>query len=226
MTSTSIPLFRDTITINGNRTLGPLKMPYRARCLEADGSNPCQCQWFTSPPSLAASKFTCTGCGHGIHSHADYVSKMVHFCSPTHCAAYVQETPRTQACTCTAMLVSHRPMQNPYRIPEAQALMEQLSDQEVAMRNAQLRKSQLPSGDVAKPLPSTSAAPATVATATDQPDATQVKADVELEKDATFIQSQMNDSGSVNGRSGQYSLVGTSGQHEESDVGCVRLLGR
>ncbi|KAK0435440.1 uncharacterized protein EV420DRAFT_1754057 [Desarmillaria tabescens] len=127
--------------------------------------------------------------------------------------------------TVLPMSKSHRPMQNPYRIPEAQALMEQLSDQEVAMRNAQLRKSQLPSGDVAKPLPSISATPAP-ATATDQPDATQIKADVELEKDATFIQSQMNDSGSVNGRSGQYSLVGTSGQHEESDVGCVRLLGR
>ncbi len=107
MNPNSIPLFRDTFMINGVRTMGPLKMPYRARCLEGDGSKPCQCLWFMSPPSSAANKvtfhrivlfcvltylqFACSKCGHGIHSHVDYVSKIVHHCSASHCAAYVQE---------------------------------------------------------------------------------------------------------------------------------------
>ncbi|KAK0210323.1 hypothetical protein DFS33DRAFT_1292345 [Desarmillaria ectypa] len=234
MNPNSIPLSRDTTLRNSSRSMAPIKVPYRARCLEvADGSNPCQCQWFISPPSLVANKFACSKCGHGIHAHADYVSKIVHHCSPTHCVAYVQETPRTQACTCTAMLVHHRPMQNPYRLPEAPTLIAQLSNQDVSTGGVQLGSSELPAGDVAKPLPSISAstlapapAPAPVATVTDQLDTTQTKAGVELEKDAIFIQSQMGDSGVPSERSGQHPLVGTSSQHEESDVGCVRLLGR
>ncbi|KAK0225246.1 hypothetical protein EDD85DRAFT_225950 [Armillaria nabsnona] len=185
-----------------------------------------------SPPSSEANKFACSKCGHGIHSHVDYVSKIVHHCSASHCAAYVQESPRTQACTCAAMLISHRPMQNPYRLPEAQALMEHLEKQEVpAIASIQRRSSARPSGGVAKPLPSTSAntltpAPAPVATPTDQTNTAQIKAVAQLEKDAIFIQKQMADTGATKERSGQRSSVGMSRQHEESDIGSVRLLGR
>ncbi|KAK0183923.1 hypothetical protein F5146DRAFT_1077070 [Armillaria mellea] len=212
----SIPLFRETFTINGKIQLGPLKMPYRARCLEAD-SEPCQCRWFVSPPSSAENKFACSKCGHGIHSHVDYVSKIVHHCSTSHCAAYCQESPRTQVCTCAALLINHRPMQNIYRLPEAHALMERLEKQEFPVTaRGQPRSSQRPSGDVAKPLPSTSLAPTPVATPADQSSTAQVKAVAQLEKDATFIQKQMAESGASKER---------SDHHEESDTS-TRLLGR
>ncbi|PBK64424.1 hypothetical protein ARMSODRAFT_961932 [Armillaria solidipes] len=129
------------------------------------------------------------------------------------------------------MLISHRPMQNPYRLPEAQALMEHLEKQEIpATASVQPRSSERPSGNVAKPLPSNTLAPAPapapVATPTDQSNTAQIKAVAQLEKDAIFIQKQMADSGAPKERSSQRSLVGMSRQHEESDVGSMRLLGR
>ncbi|KAK0502769.1 hypothetical protein EDD18DRAFT_1421008 [Armillaria luteobubalina] len=228
MNPNSIPLFRDTFMINGVPTMGPLKMPYRARCLEADESKPCQCRWFMSPPSSAANEFACSKCGHAIHSHVDYVSKIVHHCSASHCAAYVQESPRTQACTCAAMLISHRPMQNPYRLPEAQALMEHLEKQEIhTAARAQPKSSERPSGDVAKPHPSTNTntlAPTPVTTPIDQSNTAQIKAVTQIEKDAIFIQKQMAEPGATKERSGQRSSVGMSRRHEENDLAAMRLL--
>ncbi|KAK0228069.1 hypothetical protein IW262DRAFT_1348807 [Armillaria fumosa] len=224
MNPNSIPLFRDTFMINGVPRMGPLKMPYRARCLEADETKLCQCLWFMSPPSSAANQFACSKCGHAIHSHVDYVSKIVHHCSASHCAAYVQESPRTQACTCAAMLISHRPMQNPYRLPEAQALMEHLEKQEIpAAARVQPRSSERPSGVVTKPLPSTNTN-TPVTTPIDQSNIAQIKAVTQLEKDAIFIQKQMAESGATKERSGERSSVGMSRQHEENDVAAMRLL--
>ncbi|PBK97435.1 hypothetical protein ARMGADRAFT_1009449 [Armillaria gallica] len=52
-----------------------------------------------------------------MHAHADYVSTVVHRCVATNCVAFVQKTPRTQGCTCSASLIDHNPVMNMYRSP-------------------------------------------------------------------------------------------------------------
>ncbi|PBK80408.1 hypothetical protein ARMGADRAFT_1171896 [Armillaria gallica] len=70
-------------------------------------------------PVLTASHAHYCTCGHGIHAHVDYISTVVHRCPATHCAAYVQDTPQTQECTCAAPLNDHVAIVNPYRVPAA-----------------------------------------------------------------------------------------------------------
>ncbi|SJL07697.1 uncharacterized protein ARMOST_11047 [Armillaria ostoyae] len=70
---------------------------------------------FTDIPILMFSQWHVCRCGHGMHAHADYVSMVVHRCVATNCAAYVQKTPRTQGCTCSASLIDHKPVVNMYR---------------------------------------------------------------------------------------------------------------
>ncbi|KAK0433493.1 uncharacterized protein EV420DRAFT_1690546 [Desarmillaria tabescens] len=96
-------------------------LPIRERCVDA-GSVFCQCsrftpyrdesQWHTLDQSRCI-------CGHGIHAHADYLSPVVHQCPATCCVAFVQKTPQTQECTCTALLVDHKAVVNLYRIAPA-----------------------------------------------------------------------------------------------------------
>ncbi|SJL04552.1 uncharacterized protein ARMOST_07919 [Armillaria ostoyae] len=59
-------------------------------------------------------------CGHGIHAHADYLSLVVHHCPTKYYVAYVQKTPKTQECSCGALLVDHVPVFNTHRSPAAQ----------------------------------------------------------------------------------------------------------
>ncbi|KAK0240634.1 hypothetical protein EDD85DRAFT_950479 [Armillaria nabsnona] len=108
-------------------------LPPRARCIQVTDRNvTCQCPWFNAPsaPSLdhvgslsirplhltlQSSQFSCVDCGHGIHAHVDYESKVVFHNPTTHCAAYAQEAHKSQACTCTVQLIDHEPTVNAYR---------------------------------------------------------------------------------------------------------------
>ncbi|KAK0433120.1 uncharacterized protein EV420DRAFT_1654975 [Desarmillaria tabescens] len=94
----------------------------RGQCTEHTDNVFCLCLRFTPhrDPShwLTLDQSRCM-CGHGIHAHADYVSLIVHNCRPTHCVAYVQKTPKTQECTCSALLFDHVPVVNAYRSPAA-----------------------------------------------------------------------------------------------------------
>ncbi len=83
-------------------------LPPRARCIHiTDGVVPCHCPWFSAPlvPLLEVnplsippthlitrfSQLSCVECGHGIHTHVDYESKVVFHNPATHCAAYAQK---------------------------------------------------------------------------------------------------------------------------------------
>ncbi|KAK0240616.1 hypothetical protein EDD85DRAFT_495823 [Armillaria nabsnona] len=66
-------------------------LPSRARCIHiTDGIVPCHCPWFNAP-SLPLQELNCVECGHGIHTHVDYESKVVFHNPATHCAAYAQK---------------------------------------------------------------------------------------------------------------------------------------
>ncbi|KAK0228067.1 hypothetical protein IW262DRAFT_576417 [Armillaria fumosa] len=74
---------------------------------------------------LTLSQYICINCGHGIHTHADYVSMVVHHYPPTQCVAYVQKTPLTQCCTCEIWLCDHLPTNNLYRSAEPWTVLDQ-----------------------------------------------------------------------------------------------------
>ncbi|PBK96364.1 hypothetical protein ARMGADRAFT_1010034 [Armillaria gallica] len=94
-------------------------IPYRGQCIQTtDDALRCQCVWYTQPTSPLLSQFICAACGHGIHSHVDYVSTTVCHNVATHCAAYVQKTPLTQRCTCLVHLADHRPILNLHRLQD------------------------------------------------------------------------------------------------------------
>ncbi|KAK0502791.1 hypothetical protein EDD18DRAFT_1345640 [Armillaria luteobubalina] len=85
--------------------------PHRARCIQVtDGTVVCPCPWFNAPSLPSLDQFSCVGCGHGIHAHVDYDSKIVHHRPTNYCAAYAQK-----ACTCTVQLFDHEPIVNVYR---------------------------------------------------------------------------------------------------------------
>ncbi|KAK0445547.1 hypothetical protein EV421DRAFT_1902488 [Armillaria borealis] len=108
-------------------------LPPRARCIQViDGNVTCQCPWFNAPSlpildqvdsmsmrpvhsTLKSSQLSCVDCGHGIHAHVDYESKVVFHNPTTHCAAYAQKAHKSQACTCTVQLIDHEPTVNAYR---------------------------------------------------------------------------------------------------------------
>ncbi|PBK58466.1 hypothetical protein ARMSODRAFT_967701 [Armillaria solidipes] len=86
----------------------------RGQCIEVtDNLQLCQCLSFAS----TLDQNICGRCGHGIHTHRDYVSMFVHHCPAMNCAAYYPKTPRVQACTCSASLIEHMPVVNAYRSP-------------------------------------------------------------------------------------------------------------
>ncbi|KAK0228107.1 hypothetical protein IW262DRAFT_1348928 [Armillaria fumosa] len=92
-------------------------IPYRGQCIQTtDYVLRCQCVWYTEPTSPLLNQFICAVCGHGIHSHVDYVSTTVCHNVATQCAAYVQKTPLTQRCTCSVHLADHRPILNLHRL--------------------------------------------------------------------------------------------------------------
>ncbi|KAK0228105.1 hypothetical protein IW262DRAFT_1348913 [Armillaria fumosa] len=94
-------------------------IPSRGQCIHATDYAPeCQCVWFTEPTSPLLNQFICAACGHGIHSHVDYVSTTVCHNIATQCAAYVQKTPLTQRCTCSAHIADHRPILNLHRLQD------------------------------------------------------------------------------------------------------------
>ncbi|PBK96361.1 hypothetical protein ARMGADRAFT_1061062 [Armillaria gallica] len=69
-------------------------IPSRGQCIRATDYAPeCQCVWYTEPTSPLLNQFICAACGHGIHSHVDYVSTTVCHNVATHCAAFVQKDP-------------------------------------------------------------------------------------------------------------------------------------
>ncbi|KAK0225255.1 hypothetical protein EDD85DRAFT_857125 [Armillaria nabsnona] len=95
-------------------SLTNLASSLRGQCVEHTDHAFCLCSRFFP----ARDAHYCT-CGHGIHAHIDYISTVVHHCPATHCAAYVQDTPQTQQCTCAAPLNDHVAIVNPYRAPAA-----------------------------------------------------------------------------------------------------------
>ncbi|KAK0474977.1 hypothetical protein IW261DRAFT_1595865 [Armillaria novae-zelandiae] len=101
-------------------------LPSRGRCIQVtDYVHQCQCPSFASPlldPNI------CVNCGHGIHTHADYVSTVVHHYPPTQCVAYVQKTPLTQRCTCEIWLCNHVPTNNSHHSAEPWAVLDQYLD--------------------------------------------------------------------------------------------------
>ncbi|KAK0228080.1 hypothetical protein IW262DRAFT_1532202 [Armillaria fumosa] len=79
------------------------------QCIEVtDNLQLCQCRSFAS----TLNQHICSQCGHGIHTHVDYVSMFVHQCAAMNCAAYYPK-----ACTCSASLIEHMPVVNVYRSP-------------------------------------------------------------------------------------------------------------
>ncbi|PBK77638.1 hypothetical protein ARMSODRAFT_501 [Armillaria solidipes] len=91
-------------------------LPPRARCIQVtDGNVTCQCPWFDAPSWPSLDQLSCVDCGHGIHAHVDYESKVVFHNPTTHCAAYAQKAHKSQACTCTVQLIDHEPIVNPSR---------------------------------------------------------------------------------------------------------------
>ncbi|KAK0483166.1 hypothetical protein IW261DRAFT_1461871 [Armillaria novae-zelandiae] len=89
-------------------------LPPRARCIHITGGIvPCRCPWFNAP-TLPLLELNCVECGHGIHAHADYESKVVFHNPDTHCAAYAQKAHKSQACTCSIQLFDHEPIVNVY----------------------------------------------------------------------------------------------------------------
>ncbi|KAK0458406.1 uncharacterized protein EV420DRAFT_1642758 [Desarmillaria tabescens] len=94
-------------------------LPSRRQCTQViDNIQRCQCPCFIPPASILLDQNICGLCGHGIHTHVDYVSMVVNHHPPTQCAAYVQKTPLTQCCTCEAWLCDHVAINNPYRPAE------------------------------------------------------------------------------------------------------------
>ncbi|SJL04546.1 uncharacterized protein ARMOST_07913 [Armillaria ostoyae] len=94
-------------------------IPSRGQCIHATDCAPeCQCVWFIEPTPPLLNQFSCAACGHGIHSHVDYVSTTVCHNVATHCAAYVQKTPLTQRCTCSVHLADHIPILNLHRLQD------------------------------------------------------------------------------------------------------------
>ncbi|PBK96278.1 hypothetical protein ARMGADRAFT_1009935, partial [Armillaria gallica] len=94
-------------------------LPSRGRCIQiADDSHPCQCLWYFPPESPLLDQDICGLCGHGIHAHADYVSRVVNHYPTNQCAAYAQKTRLTQRCTCEAQFCEHIATDNSYRLPE------------------------------------------------------------------------------------------------------------
>ncbi|KAK0197576.1 hypothetical protein F5146DRAFT_1015940 [Armillaria mellea] len=94
-------------------------IPYRGQCIQTtDYVLRCRCVWYIEPTSPLLNQFICAACGHGIHSHVDYVSTTVCHNVATQCAAYVQKTPLTQRCTCSVHLADHRPILNLHRLED------------------------------------------------------------------------------------------------------------
>ncbi|PBK77632.1 hypothetical protein ARMSODRAFT_946473 [Armillaria solidipes] len=92
-------------------------LPPRARCIHiTDGIVPCHCPWFNAPSLtlLDHDQLSCVECGHGIHAHVDYESKVVYYNPATHCAAFAQKTHKSQACTCSVQIFDHEPIVNVY----------------------------------------------------------------------------------------------------------------
>ncbi|KAK0448259.1 uncharacterized protein EV420DRAFT_849179 [Desarmillaria tabescens] len=89
----------------------------RPQCIGHAGNVFCLCSRFTSF-TLDQPELRCV-CGHGMHAHADFMSLVVHHCPANSCVAYVQKTPKTQECSCGALLVDHVPVFNIYRPPTA-----------------------------------------------------------------------------------------------------------
>ncbi|KAK0240651.1 hypothetical protein EDD85DRAFT_496653 [Armillaria nabsnona] len=95
--------------------MSPTISPPRARCTDViDGTVTCHCPWFNAPSLPSLDQFNCV-CGHGIHAHVDYESKVVFHNPTTHCAAYAQKAHKSHACTCTVQLIDHEPIVNAYR---------------------------------------------------------------------------------------------------------------
>ncbi|KAK0458405.1 uncharacterized protein EV420DRAFT_1542078 [Desarmillaria tabescens] len=111
-------------------SLSPLTaLPPRGQCTQViDNVQHCHCPCFTPPASILLDQNICGLCGHGIHSHVDYVSMVVDHYPQTQCAAYVQKTPLTQCCTCEAWLSDHVAINNWFRSVEPRNVMGNFSD--------------------------------------------------------------------------------------------------
>ncbi|KAK0433491.1 uncharacterized protein EV420DRAFT_1599876 [Desarmillaria tabescens] len=93
----------------------PIVAP-RARCTHVtDGAVTCYYPRFNPPSSPSQDQISCVDCGHGVHAHVDYESKVVYHNPTTHCAAFAQKAYKSHACTCTVQLFDHEAIVNAYR---------------------------------------------------------------------------------------------------------------
>ncbi|KAK0227983.1 hypothetical protein IW262DRAFT_1455185 [Armillaria fumosa] len=93
----------------------------------------CRCSWFAS---TLLNQYVCGACGHGIHTHVDYVSEIVNHHPATQCAAFVQRTPLTQRCTCGTWLSDHVVIDNLYRSAEPGDVLDDAPDNDDLSSNA------------------------------------------------------------------------------------------
>ncbi|KAK0228082.1 hypothetical protein IW262DRAFT_1292972 [Armillaria fumosa] len=108
--------------------MSSIVLPSRGQCIQTtDNLQHCQCLWFFPPELSLLDQDICSLCGHGIHTHADYVLTVVNHCPENRCVAYTQKTPLTQFCTCGAQNFQHIATYNPCRLPEPWTVLDYFS---------------------------------------------------------------------------------------------------
>ncbi|KAK0225158.1 hypothetical protein EDD85DRAFT_1027489 [Armillaria nabsnona] len=115
--------------------MSSVSIPPRGQCIQHTDNihEGCQCSWFAS---MSLDQYICGACGHGIHSHVDYVSMIVNHYPATQCAAYVQKTPLTQRCTCGIWLSDHVAIDNLYCSEEPWNVLDHAPDNDGLSSNS------------------------------------------------------------------------------------------
>ncbi|SJL08508.1 uncharacterized protein ARMOST_11872 [Armillaria ostoyae] len=99
----------------------------------------CSCSAFASQTSFLLhnnQEAVCITCSHGVHTHADFQSAVVNQFLPNECFAFVQQT--AESCTCTARLVDHVPVLNPYRVTPGSLTLRNSSSDTVPSQQSSL----------------------------------------------------------------------------------------
>ncbi|SJL04554.1 uncharacterized protein ARMOST_07921 [Armillaria ostoyae] len=89
-------------------------LPRRGRCIQITDGTFVTVHGSTHVTPGKFFQLSCVECGHGVHAHVDYESKVVFHNPTTHCAAYAQMTHQSQACSCTVQFFDHEPIVNAF----------------------------------------------------------------------------------------------------------------
>ncbi|KAK0438279.1 hypothetical protein EV421DRAFT_1906815 [Armillaria borealis] len=107
----------------------------RGRCLILN----CSCSAFASRTLFLLhnnQEAVCVTCSHGVYTHADFQSAIVNQFLLNECFAFVQQT--AESCTCTARLVDHVPVLNPYRVTPGSLTLRNSSSDTVPSQQSSL----------------------------------------------------------------------------------------